>query len=210
LKPLSVKELVKEDFMAQARFETHMVRGEFAAIVETKRLLLRRLQPTDMDAYFERIYADPEVMRTLPTRAPITREEFNARIPTFMIDHWTQHSFGPWAVIHKADNEFIGHCGLRYWPGSSDVEVFYALDKRYWGKGLASEGAQASLWYGFEHLKLERIIAAAMVDNTASRRVLEHIGMRYTEDFTFAGLTVAKYVIARDEYATADSLYRLA
>ena len=49
-----------------------------------------------------------------------------------------------------------------------------------------------------------------MVDNTASRRVLEKIGMRYEGDFTFAGLTVAKYVIARDEYVVDDSSYRLA
>jgi RimJ/RimL family protein N-acetyltransferase len=150
-----------------------------------------------MDAYYESIYADPDVMRTLPSQRPIEREEFNVRIPTFMVDHWTQHGFGLWAVIHKADQRFIGHCGLRYWPDSTDVEVLYALDKRYWGRGLATEGARTSLRFGFEHLKLDRIIAAAMVDNTASRRVLEKIGMRYEGDFTFAGLTAAKYVIAQ-------------
>ena len=111
------------------------------ATVETRRLLLRRLQPTDMDVYYHCIYADPEVMHTLPARVPISRAEFEARVPGFMIDHWTAHGFGPWAVIHKADRQFIGHCGLRYWPESSDVEVLYALDKRYWGKGLATEGA---------------------------------------------------------------------
>ncbi len=60
------------------------------ATIETIRLLLRRLQPTDMDTYYLRIYADPEVMRTLPAQKSITRDEFNTRIPTFMIDHWTQ------------------------------------------------------------------------------------------------------------------------
>ena len=49
-----------------------------------------------------------------------------------------------------------------------------------------------------------------MQENIASRRVLEHIGMRYEEDLTFAGLTVAKYVITREEYAIDDSSYRLA
>lgn len=93
------------------------------ATIETVRLVLRRLQPTDMDAYYECIYADPDVMRTLPLQRPISREEFDTRVPTFMIDHWTRHGFGPWAVIHKADRQFIGHCGLRYWPESSDVEV---------------------------------------------------------------------------------------
>jgi RimJ/RimL family protein N-acetyltransferase len=126
------------------------LRGKIA--LETRRPLLRRLQPTDMDAYYRGIYADPEMMRTLPARVPISRAELEARVPGFMIDHWTAHGFGPWPVIYKADQRFIGHCGLRYWPGSPDVEVFYALDKRYWGGGLATEGARASLRYGFEHL----------------------------------------------------------
>jgi RimJ/RimL family protein N-acetyltransferase len=180
------------------------------ATVTTARLCLRRLQPRDLNAYYQRIYADPDVMRTLPAQRPISRAEFDTRIPTFMIDHWTQHGFGPWAVVHKADQQCIGHCGLRYWPGSSEVEVFYALAKAYWGQGLATEGARASLRYGFAQLKLDRIIAAVMVNNIASRRVLEHIGMRYEGDFVFTGLTVAKYVIIRDESRIDDDPYRLA
>jgi len=179
------------------------------AAVETARLYLRRLQPTDLDAYYQRIYADPEVMRTLPPRGPISREAFAARVPTVMFGHWDTHGFGPWVVIHKADQECIGHCGLRYWPDSSDVEVFYALDKRYWGRGFATEGARASLRYGFEQVRLERIMAAAMVDNYASRRVLEKIGMRYERNFRFAALEVAGYAIVRADYRPDDAPYRL-
>ena len=179
------------------------------ATIETPRLYLRRLQPTDMDAYYQRIYADPDVMRTLLARAPISRAEFEARIPTVMITHWHTHGFGPWVVIYKPDNQLIGHCGLRYWPESSDIEVLYALDKCYWGKGLATEGARASLRYGFEQLRLERIVAAALVDNQASRRVLEKIGMRYEQDFQFHGFDVASYGLSRADYQADDTLYRL-
>ena len=121
-----------------------------------------------------------------------------------------QHSFGPWAVTHKANNQFLDHCGLRYWPGSSDIEVFYAIAELYWGQGLATEGTRASVRYGLEHLELDRLIATAVVENTTSQEVLEHIGMRYEGDVTFAGLTAAKYVIACDEYVIDDSSYRLA
>ncbi len=179
------------------------------ATIETARLVLRRLQPSDMDDYYQAIYGDPDVMRTLPAQRPLSRAEFAARIPTLMIDHWTRHGFGPWAVIHKADDQFIGHCGLRYWPESSEVEVLYALAKAYWGRGLATEGARASLRYGFAELRLDCIIAAAMVDNLASRRVLEKIGMHYEGDSTFAGLTVATYVIVRDNYRADNSPYHL-
>jgi RimJ/RimL family protein N-acetyltransferase len=179
------------------------------AAVETARLYLRCLQATDLDDYYQRIYADPDVMRTLLPLGPISRAEFDTRVPTFMVEHWAVHGFGPWAVIHKPDNQFIGHCGLRYWPGSSDVEVLYALAKRYWGKGLATEGARASLRYGFEHLKLKRIMAAALVDNNASRRVLEKIGLRYEKTFQFHDLAVAGYSLSRADYRADDAQYRL-
>jgi RimJ/RimL family protein N-acetyltransferase len=177
--------------------------------VETTRLYLRRLQPTDLDDYYQRIYADADVMRALPPRGPISREAFEARVPTVMVAHWETHGFGPWVVIHKADQQLIGHCGLRYWPNTADVEVLYALDKRYWGKGLATEGASASLRYGFEQLCLERIIAAAAVDNQASRRVLEKIGLQYEKNFRFGELDVAGYVVTRADYTPGEAPYRL-
>ena len=103
------------------------------AAVETARLYLRRRQTSDMDQYYQRIYADPDVMRTLLPLGPISRAEFDTRVPIFMVEHWAVHGFGPWAVIHKPDNQFFGHCGLRYWPGSSDVEVLYALARAILG-----------------------------------------------------------------------------
>ena len=166
--------------------------------VETKRLYLRRFTEADRDAYYQCIYADAEVMRTLPAGKPIARQDFETRVTGLMVDHWREHGFGPWVVTHKADGALIGHCGLKYWPDSTDVEVFYALAKRYWGQGLATEGARASLHYGFEVCGLDHIIAAAFVDNAASRRVLEKIGMIYTGEMTFTGRTAATYVIERE------------
>jgi ribosomal-protein-alanine N-acetyltransferase len=177
------------------------------AAVETARLYLRRLQPGDMDAYYRCIYADPEVMRTLPPRRAMPRAAFDARVPVTMVEHWRRHGFGPWVVIHKADRQLIGHCGLRYWPDAADVEVLYALASRYWGQGLATEGARASLRYGFEHLGLERIMAAAMLDNYASRRVLEKIGLRYEQNFRFGDLEVAGYALLRADYTPTEAPY---
>ncbi len=177
--------------------------------IETRHLLLRRLVPEDRDQYYERIYADPAVMRTLPAQRPLARDEFNARMPAVMVDHWEQHGFGPWIVVHRPDGELIGHCGLRYWPDTPDIEVLYALDQRYWGRGLASEGARASLRFGFERLHLDRIIAAALVTNRASRRVLEKLGMQYVRDEPFRGLDAAWYAIRREEHRPADEPWRV-
>lgn len=168
--------------------------------VTTERLLLRPLRDDDLDAYHARIYGDPAVMRTLPSGQPISRERFDERVPAWMRDHWAEHGFGPWVMVERASGEPIGHCGLKYWPGTSDVEVFYALARSHWGRGLASEGAQASLAYGFERLGLERIIAGALVSNAASRRVLEKLGMRCTGEGEWSGLHTAWYAIERAAY----------
>ncbi len=54
--------------------------------------------------------------------------------------------------------------------------------------------------YGFEVCGLDHIIAAAFVDNSRSRRVLERIGMTYTGETAFSDRIAARYVIRRDEY----------
>jgi ribosomal-protein-alanine N-acetyltransferase len=59
------------------------------------------------------------------------------------------------------------------------------LDKPYWGKGLATEGSHTSLRYGFEIVKLERIVAIAKPENIASRRVMEKVGMKYEKNAHF-------------------------
>jgi ribosomal-protein-alanine N-acetyltransferase len=178
--------------------------------VETARLLLRRLVPADLDAYYGRVYADPDVMRTLPPGGPLSRAEFDARAPRMMVEHWERHGFGPWVVVHKADGEVVGHCGLRYWPETTDVEVLYALGRDYWGRGLATEAARASLRHGFETLGLDRIIAAAFADNVASRRVLERIGLRQERTFEFAGRPAIGYALSRVDYRPIDQPDRAA
>lgn len=165
--------------------------------IETERLLLRPLQRSDMDLYYERIYGDDEVMRYLPAGKAIPRERFEQRIPAFMIEPWQTRGFAPWAVIHKADQEFIGHCGLNPWPDSEEIEVLYALAKPWWGQGLASEAAQASIDYGFAQLGLPKIIAAAHVENIASQRVIEKLGMQLQDEHDWNGMRIKMYALTR-------------
>ena len=74
--------------------------------------------------------------------------------------------FGLWAVEEKASGAFIGRIGLMVhddWPeGEHKTEVGWMLDRPYWGRGLATEGALASVGYGFEELGLERIISITL------------------------------------------------
>ncbi|HSX79100.1 MAG TPA: GNAT family N-acetyltransferase, partial [Candidatus Saccharimonadia bacterium] len=70
------------------------------AAVETARLYLRRLQATDLDEYYQRIYADPDVMRTLPPFGPISRAEFDTRVHTWGAFEELVHEDGS-APVHR-------------------------------------------------------------------------------------------------------------
>ena len=174
--------------------------------IETERLLLRQLREDDLDLYHTRIFSDPDVMRYLPPTRPVPRERTQTVMARFR-EHWVQHHFGVWAVVVKTKNELIGHCGLQYLPELPEVEVLYALAKPDWGQGLATEAARASVRFGFEQVKLDRIVAVALPENIGSRRVMEHIGLQYEKDTRLFNLDVVYYAIRREEFTVDNQRY---
>jgi RimJ/RimL family protein N-acetyltransferase len=167
-------------------------------IIETDRLTLRVFVPEDVDRLAE-ILGDPSVMRYMPGGEPMPRQRIEIGLKK-IIDHWHQHGFGRWAVIHNVDDRLIGWCGLEFIQEISEVEVAYLLEKLYWGKGFATEAAKASLRYGFEELKLDHIIALAFPENVASRRVMEKIGMVYEKMTHIWNLDLVQYRITRETF----------
>src|SRR5436305_3552904 len=100
-------------------------------ILETPRLMLRRLLPGDLDSLFA-LYRDPEVRRYFP-EGTLTYEETKEELEWFLDGHPTHPQLGLWATIHKESDQFIGRCGLLPWTieQRSEVEVAYLLAKEY-------------------------------------------------------------------------------
>lgn len=176
--------------------------------IDTARLRLRPFSPDDAPAYHAAILSDADVMRYLPTGEPLPAAHTGPVLDRIR-DHWDQHHYGLWAVIHRADDRLIGHCGLHMLPEGTDVEVAYALAQAYWRQGLAAEAAHASLRYGFETLGLERIIAVAVPANTASLRVMEKIGMTYQGVIPAYATELPCYALARAAFQPGDAPYTL-
>lgn len=86
-------------------------------------------------------------------------------------------------------------------------ELVYHFARRFWGLGLATECAKASLRYGFEEQGFSRIVAIAKPENKASIRVMKKVGMLYEKHATYFGLDVVQYSMSREEYEPDDSLY---
>lgn len=167
--------------------------------METRRLILREFVQADLDAYAECIFADAEVMRYLPKRDAPPRERAQ-RTMDFFNDHHAEYGWGPWAVIEKASGALMGHCGLRYITDIDETEVLYALGKKFWGNGFATEAARASLDFGFREIKLERIIALAAPENVASRKVMEHCGLKYEKETYMFDLDLVYYALNRADW----------
>lgn len=116
------------------------------------------------------------------------------------------NDFGLWAVEIREIEAFIGFVGLQYsedWPeGEHKAEVGWRLDRSYWGRGLATEGALTRLRCGFGKLGLERIISITLPENLASRRVMEKSGMAFRGETRWRGFDVDWYDVGREEWAS--------
>ena len=99
---------------------------------------------------------------------------------------------------------FAGFCGLVHLDDTSEIEVGYRFAKRFWGMGLATEAAKASLEYGFETLGIDRIVAVVHPDNLASQRVVDKLGLRYIRDAHFYNSNLRYYAITRAQYKLND------
>ena len=172
--------------------------------VRTARLLLRGIRPEDVDDYHRALFADPEVMRYLPGGVPLPRERLDGVVERTH-DHWQRHGYGVWVVCDLIGGEVMGQCGLRSVEEAGETEVLYALARATWGRGLATEAARAALAFGFERTGLQRIVAYAVPDNVASRRVIEKLGMRFERAERMWGLDLVRYAIGRDEWESGRS-----
>jgi len=164
-------------------------------------LRLRRWRPEDLEP-FAALNADPEVMEHFPsTLSHVESEAMFGRIG----EHFQKNGYGPWAVELPGQMPFIGFIGLAVVPFKASftpcVEILWRLEPRWWGKGLATEGARAALAYGFERLNLPEIVSFTVPGNVRSRRVMEKVGMHYSGVFEHprieAGHPLRRHVLYR-------------
>jgi RimJ/RimL family protein N-acetyltransferase len=166
--------------------------------ITTPRLTLRAWRDDDVDPLF-RVMDDREVMRYFPNTDPPSRERVEQMISR-QKDHWGEHGFGWWAIELRATGALIGWSGLQFLPETDETEVAYLVAKPHWGKGLATEAASAGLQYGFEQLELECIIGLVHLENAASQRVIQKLGMSFVDQAYYFGIDVFRYALKRSSF----------
>jgi RimJ/RimL family protein N-acetyltransferase len=122
--------------------------------------------------------ADPEVMRFLTGRAATvdeTRAEWRVRI-----EARTDEARGLGYWVGFCEGAFVGWwAASAYGDDPTHASIGYRLRRTAWGRGLATEGSAAMVEHAFTIPGIDRVTAGTMAVNTASRRVMEKLGMTH-------------------------------
>lgn len=171
--------------------------------LETPRLVLREYTLNDAEALFA-LNTDPSVLRYVGKKPLSTVEEAAAQIVALQ-RQYAEVGYGRWAVMSKQTGAHIGWCGLKLRQSDEDergtfTDIGYRFAQQSWGQGLAAEAAEACLAYGFESLRLPRIVGCANRENAPSIRILEKLGLRFVKDFFIEGTPSVWYQLWAHQY----------
>jgi [ribosomal protein S5]-alanine N-acetyltransferase len=157
-------------------------------ILLTPRLAIRAFTLDDAPFIVE-LLNDPGWLKNIGDRGVRTLDDARRYLSDGPIAAGARQGFALWAVLRRDDaiGVPIGMCGLVRREGLDHVDLGYAFLPTGRGQGFAREAAAAVLKHGFERLGLTRIVAITAVDNEASGRVLEAIGMRFEQRLRVPG-----------------------
>lgn len=143
-------------------------------IIDTQRTNINQIKQIDLEALYL-ICGNAELMKYVGDGRPLSKKQTQKWIDVSILNYKLQ-GFGMYGVFSKDSDILIGYCGLVRSSDINNYELIYALDKQYWGKGLATEIANAVVKYGFEKLKLKTIFASIDPANKVSKIILLKIG----------------------------------
>ncbi len=174
--------------------------------IETERLILREILPTDEEGLFE-LDSNPKVHTYLGNNAVENIDQIREAIKKIR-QQYIDNGIGRWAIIDKETNNFIGWSGLKFVTETTNnhinfYDLGYRLIEQYWGKGIATETTKATLQYAFETLNVTEIFAMCEIGNVSSKNVLEKSGFKFIETFDFDGIKHNWFRITTDEWIKA-------
>jgi RimJ/RimL family protein N-acetyltransferase len=141
-----------------------------------------------------------------------------AQTAQFMGDSWRWHGVHKWIAYDRESGEVIGRGGLSRTPVDDDwgqiyaflpaepwvrvthevrqpfvahaswLEIGWALRRKFWGRGYASEIGRAGLAFAFDVLGVRAVVSCTFRHNARSRAVMSRIGMRYVGEIRSRGL----------------------
>ncbi|HEV3144576.1 MAG TPA: GNAT family protein [Gemmataceae bacterium] len=147
--------------------------------LETPRLILRGVTEADVDSVFDYAH-NPIVSRYTLWEAHADREATLQFLREYVKASYLEHSLDPLGICLKERPDWvIGSIGCRWNKRANRcMEMGFALGEPSWGRGITAEAARAVLDYEFANTNVERVQAHCMIENRASERVMQKLGMK--------------------------------
>ncbi|MEO6189178.1 MAG: GNAT family N-acetyltransferase [Saprospiraceae bacterium] len=170
---------------------------------ETKRLLLREITEDDIDGLFE-LDSNPEVHRFLGKQPIISKDQLKPII-AMIRQQYIDNGIGRWAIEDKLNGDFIGWTGLKFVTEEINhhinyYDLGYRLIQKFWGKGIGTESALASVRYGFETINLNQIFGMCESGNVASKAILFKCNFQIANTFEYEGKEHCWFKIERPHW----------
>lgn len=150
-------------------------------IIETDRIETKYLSSNDLQDLID-LQQDYSVMRYI-TGKPMETEMIVEELKRDMEQY---ESDNPWitvmGIVEKSTRAFLGTVAL-YFSEEKHWEIGYRILPRYWGQGYATEAVLGLLDYVKTKGKPNVVYGAAVRENTASIKVMEHVGMQFTREY---------------------------
>lgn len=147
-------------------------------ILDTPRLTLREMQLSDAP-FLLRLLNDPAFIANIGDRKVRSLSEAETYMKNGTLASYQNNGYGMWLVLRKSDSMPVGLCGLVLREQLGEPDIGYAMAPEFTGLGYAYEAAQACYLYAHQQLGLQRVVGIVSPGNTASKRILEKLGLRY-------------------------------
>lgn len=161
--------------------------------LETARTYIREFTMEDAEAVLA-FSANEDVTKYTGDAGMISSlEDAKHVISNIWLKEYKQYGYGRWAVVDKTNDKVIGFCGLKYLPEVGMPDVGYRFLPEYWGKGLATETAQACVDFCTNKLGVAKFFGDVMEDNAASVQVLKKLGLNFSGYIEESGHTYMRF-----------------
>ncbi len=182
-----------------------------SAILETKRVILRRFEESDAPA-FGVAMRDSNITETTMFGPPArTAEEGTAQALERIADfsaHWHRHGFGIFGAFDKNTEAMIGYCGLRHLDEfDGDLHISTMVDRPYWLGGLAMEIFRRNLEHAFLDLDFAVVYGTARTIQMASVHGMEKCGFSRLPDRKLRDWPVYYYECRREAFLARHVLH---
>lgn len=147
-------------------------------ILETKRLRIREFEKSDA-AFILELLNEPAWIKFVGDKNVHNLEEAREFIENKLRLSYKENGFGLYLAQLKDTNEPVGMSGLVNRPGLNDIDIGFSVLARHRRKGYAFESSKAMLSYAKNTLKIKKIVAITHIENTASGRLLEKLGLTF-------------------------------